>query len=254
MGKLFTADWVKKKNIEKNILERFTKCIRELSKGIIVSPESPEFEPPDFLIETEEQIIGIELTHFVNEKKPDEKFSPMDRNALQQEITIAAEKIFISKYNIPLHVDFAFIDSIVIKRNNINVLANLLAELVSHEVLSKSLNDYFHSSVDRNLPKELESISIHYFPNVTSSVWYAAKGMLVPNLKKEQILRVIKKKEGDALNYKLKVNKQILLLVEGELAESWFAEIETINQVELGTGFDEIFIFRSKFNAILKLK
>jgi hypothetical protein len=238
-----------KQIFERNVFERFIKIYRDLPSGTVFKSESP-----DFLIKSAGETIGIEITKIVNEKNPGEKFSPVERNSLEQKISKEAENVFKNRHNIPLHVNFAFHDSINVNGDKIKALGVQLASLVAKEISSRPLSEYYHLDIERGLPKELMHMSIAYFPNVTQSIWYSAKGQFLPNLKKEQILKVIKNKESKIQEYKRKADYLILLLVEGVIPESWFDGVETIEQTELKSEFDRILIFRSLDNVIVKLK
>lgn len=77
----------------------------------------------------------------------------------------------------------------------------------------------------------------------------------IPNLKRIQILKVIKKKEFKIADYyKQKADYIILLLVEGILPESWFDRIEAIEKAELDSNFDRILIYRVLYNEVIRLK
>jgi len=238
-----------KEIFERNVFERFIKIYTDLPSGTVFKSESP-----DFLIKADRETVGIEITKIVNEKNPGDKFSPAERNTVEQKISKEAENLFKSQCNIPLHVNFAFRDSINVNGDKIKSLGVQLASLVAKEIASRPLSEYYHLTVERGLPRELMHMSIAYFPNVTQSIWYSAKGQFLPNLKKEQILKSIKNKESKIPEYKLKADYLILLLVEGVIPESWFDGVETIEQTELNSDFDRILIYRSLYNEIVRLK
>src|SRR5690242_18126580 len=97
-----------KETFERNIFERFIKIYSDLPSGSVFKSESP-----DFLIKTDEGTIGVEITKIVNEKNPGDRFSPAERNSVEQKISKEAERQFYNNSNIALYVNFSFHDSII---------------------------------------------------------------------------------------------------------------------------------------------
>ena len=238
-----------KEHFEQHFFDRFIKAYPDLSDGKITKSESP-----DFLIEYGGDTVGVEISKIVNEKNPGDNFSPSERNAVEQKISQRALKVFLHKYNIPLHVDFAFHDSIDVTKGKEELLADKLAQLVSDHVVRHELTRHFHLQIDRGLPRELMHCGIAFFPGITDSIWYSAKGQMVPNLNKDYLLRIIRRKEVKVDEYKRRADSLILLLIEGVVPDSWFDKIELIARDELNTRFDKILIFRNLSDEVVTVK
>src|SRR5690606_3368513 len=169
-----------KEFFEQYFLDRFLTAYTDLAKGKVIKSESP-----DFLIVSDSETVGIEISKIVNEKNPGDNFSPSERNAVEQKIAQLALKIFLGRHKVPLHVDFAFRDSIDVRKGKDKILADKLALLVADHVTQQELTDHFHLQIDRGLPKELMFCGISFFPGITDSIWYSAKGQMIPNLSKD---------------------------------------------------------------------
>lgn len=234
-----------KEFFERHFFDRFVKLFPDLPDGI-----HHKTEAPDFLIKGDYETIGIEISKIPNEREPGEPYSPSQKNAVEQKIAQEALKTFLAKHNIPLHVDFAFHDNIDVGKGRGKVLTVELAQLVAYNVTKKSLESNFHVHLGQGLPRELMYCSIEFFPGITESIWYSAKGQMMPSLKKDHLLRIIGKKESRVDEYRTRADKLILLLIEGVAADSWFDKIEPIPNNELNTRFDKVLIFRNLSDEI----
>jgi hypothetical protein len=220
-----------------------------LPKGKLSRPE-----PPDFLIQNESETIAIEITQIHNEKEPNEKFPPAQKHATENSILKTAEYLFSHNSGLPLYVRFHFSENLLLNLKQREILAERICQLVEVETRDQVLSERFSFSVSKNLPDELIYVDGDYFPNVTDSCWYSAKGSFLPNLTKREILNVIRKKEKKMGNYIARVDKAILVIAEGEIPNSCFNEIETFEKDELITKFDKVFIIRGISKQLIEIK
>lgn len=238
-----------KEYFEKHFFDRFVELYEDLPSGVAIKTESP-----DFVIRSTSGVVGVEISKILNETELGESYSPAEKNAVQQKIVQHARKIFLERHNIPLHVEFAFRDSINVRQGKDKILSNKLAQLVADQITTRSLTSYFTLHVDRGLPIELMYCGISFFPGIDESVWYSAKAQLIPNLKKEYLLSIIRKKEAKVDEYKTRADKLILLLIEGVVPDSWFDKIELIPEDELNTRFDRVLILRNLRDELITVK
>jgi hypothetical protein len=70
-----------KEYLERHFFDRFAENYKNLPFGTVIKSESP-----DFLIKTDNETIGIEITRIINTRNPGETFSPQERNAVEQKI------------------------------------------------------------------------------------------------------------------------------------------------------------------------
>lgn len=238
-----------KHEIEHYFFNKLKELYSTLPDGEISSPD-----PPDFIINTGREVIAVEVTQIHNEKGPNEKFSPAQRHATEDEILEAAQQLFSIAKGIPLHVSFHFKNDIILSKKQKTTLANQVCQLIELEMGGRAFDDHFSFSIKENLPDELVHVSGHYFHRVIDACWYSAKGRLVPDLPKKQILNIIRDKEKKMAGYIDKADKAMLVLAEGLIPNSWFDRVEYFEQDELVSKFDKIFLIRYLSNTLIELK
>jgi hypothetical protein len=238
-----------KEYFETHFFERFVKLYKDLPRGVAVKTESP-----DFLIKGGGEIVGVEISKILNEKEPGQQFAPSERNSIEQKIAINAKELFLERHRLHLCVDFAFCDSIDVGKGKDVILAESLAQLVAEQVTGRSLSNHFHLYVDRDLPEELMAFGITFHPRLSGSVWYAAKAQMVPELNKDYLLSIIKRKEMKLSQYKAKADKVILLLIEGLVPDGMFDKIEPVRRDEVNSGFDRVLILRNLHDQIIAIR
>jgi hypothetical protein len=238
-----------KHEIESYFFNKLKELYAILPDGEISSPD-----PPDFTIYTGRETIAVEVTQIHNEKGPNEKFPPAQKHATEDEILEAAQHLFSITKGIPLHISFHFTNNIILSKKQKNHLSNKICQLIELEMDGRALDDHFSFSIKENLPDELVHVSGNYFHRITDSCWYSAKGRLVPDLSKRQILNVIRDKEKKMADYVDKSDKVMLVLAEGLIPNSWFAGVELFEPDELVSKFDKIFLIRYLSNSLIEIK
>jgi hypothetical protein len=238
-----------KHQIEEYYFNKLKELYPNLPNGDVSRPE-----PPDFLIRTSSETIAVEITQIHNEKEHNQKFTPAQKHATEDQILKTAEHLFALSSGIPLYVRFHFSDNIALNAKQREILSEQICELIEVEVRDKELSERFSFSLNNCLPNGLLYVDGDYFPNVTDACWYSAKGRFVPNLTKREIINVINKKEKKMSNYFDRVDKAILVIAEGEIPNSWFADVETFGQDELVTQFEKVFIIRRLFGNLIEVK
>ncbi|WP_242926303.1 hypothetical protein [Pontibacter vulgaris] len=238
-----------KHEIEEYFFKKLTELFPSLPKGRLSKPE-----PPDFLIDTGTETIAVEITQIHNEKGPNEKFPPAQKHATENSILETAQALFSQRNNIPLHMSFTFANNILLNEKQRQVLSRQICELVENETYGRQLEEHFSFHLRYNLPQELLRVSGYYFPNVKGVSWYSAKGRLVPNLTKREILNIHRLKERKMSGYMDKVDKAILVIAEGLIPNSWFDDVETFEQNEFVSQFDKVFIIRYLSDQLIELK
>jgi hypothetical protein len=237
----------------REIEEYFFRKLRELYPKIPDGSVSRP-EPPDFIIDTGNESIAVEITQVHNQKGQNENFPPAQKHAAEDQILENAQKLFFLRNSIPLHVRFSFANNIILNEKQRQSLSSKISDIIEFEMQGKDFDKPFSFSLKEDLPKELLYISCYYFPNITGVSWYSAKGRLVPNLSKNEILNIISEKERKMKRYIDSVDKAILVIAEGIIPNSWFDKIETFEENELVSHFDKIFIIRYISNQLVELK
>lgn len=238
-----------KNDIENYFFRKLTELYLELPSGNVSRPE-----PPDYLIESKDATIAVEVTQIHNEKGSNERFPPAQKYATEISILKEAERLFAQSDGTPLHIGFNFASTIFLNKGERQKLSQHICEIIKSEMHGRDFTRSFSFHIQEGIPEELFHIRGYYFPNISATSWYSAKGKLIPNLSKREILRVIKLKEEKQKAYIEKVDKSILVIAEGIVPYSWFDNIEMFEQNELSTSFDKVFIIRNLDNQLIVIK
>ena len=247
MGKLLEMD--EKSKVEFHFLDRFKSLYKGFPAGKVLKSESP-----DFIINTDKKKIGIEITRIYNLKEQGERFSPQERFSIEEKIIEKVRIDFLQRTKIPLHVVFHFADRFNLSRKDVELISKRIGCTIEKSVTEYDLNFHFNLTINNDLPDFVHYININYFPTVTDSSWYSAKSKFLPNLTKDQIKEAVYGKEQKIIDYKRKVDKVFLLIIEGLVPESWFDKVEEIPKTELGNSFEKIFIMRNLENQLIEIK
>jgi len=240
----------RKKRHEKFFLERFLFSNPDINCSDIIDTETP-----DFIIISNDEKIGIEITELVNTPEKKNEPFPVQKDSLEKSIVKEAEKQF-KKQNLgpALNVSFWFKDSLRCRRHEIAYLGNELKKLVSKNIKHKNLNESFLFRLYEDIPEYLISCKISYHPKIKQSIWYNTKAKSLPNPTESMIYELIKKKEENIDNYLKKAPKVYLLIVEGTPPYSWFDSFNNIKSLKLRTKFNKVYIYRNLDDETICLK
>src|SRR6266487_1091794 len=125
-GERMTSNLKKKK--ERDLLLEFKALYSEFPRG-----EITDSEPPDFLIATDNGIIGIELEDYIRGYRLGKGSggSPIRQSESNQaEFLQATQNIYEAKQLEPLIVDFSCSGYNLIKRSDIKILAEYTVRLI----------------------------------------------------------------------------------------------------------------------------
>ena len=124
-----------KKNRERHFLDEFASIYPAFPTGIIIESESP-----DFLIEQDTKVIGIEIVDYVRGQNK-KKSTKRSNEVLQSKIAIEAKEKFELKYNIPLRVNFFQNEEFDFCQSDVSTLADCVV-----------------STIEKRIPKSLDEI------------------------------------------------------------------------------------------------
>jgi hypothetical protein len=122
------VSYQRKKQREQYHLGRVKKFFAEFPVGVI-----SEHEEPDFLIQGEQHVVGIELVQYV--RGYSESGSKLRwREELQDQVVRAAKQKFEAEFHTPLSVHFHWFHHRLLRGAYIDSLANAISKLIStHE-------------------------------------------------------------------------------------------------------------------------
>ena len=212
-------------------------------------------DKPDYRIEIENKLIGIEITEAV--------ISETELRKFKFQVSLTDEVLKLLEDKLP----FTFSISIELKRDAYlpikkkRIIIDEIVELCGRE--SKALlnleiyrvNDFgapinqYPSEVQvdllnrgyRNLPEGINEISIHRYDSVGKSWNSEATAMMVPNFTIANLLPILKKKHR-ALKEYFKCDEHWLLIYGDDLPDSYYDNFEINEPVE--TLFDKVFFMQ----------
>lgn len=229
-----------------------------LAKFLYLNPvradEIVKTESPDFLVRSNDKILGIEVCQLYHGKEPGSRFTPVENVSMETQIALNAQQYFFRRYRIPLNVDIQFRRELTLDSVGRQRLAEKIAEHVWQEVSFRKHDAYYSISKDRNLPQELVHLFVYFHPKLTKSTWYSGRAIMLPDLTCKMIVETIRKKEAKTHLYRKKADNLILVLAEGFSMESLFDSIEISKELQLRSSYDNIYIVRDLANVLFRVK
>ena len=233
------------------------RIIFEAFKEMYDVPKGNEIQcdKPDFRIETENKLIGIEITEAVISEEELRKF--------KFQVSLTDEVLKLLENKLP----FTFSISIKPKKDAYlpikkkRIIIEEIVELCCRECKALgNLEMYRVNNFDapikqyslevqedllcqgyRNLPDGINEISIHRF-DINGKSWNSeSTAMMVPNFTNDNLLPILKKKHK-ALKEYFKCDEQWLLIYGDGLPDSYYDNFEINEPVE--TLFDRIFFMQ----------
>ncbi len=227
------------KDRERHQLERFKAKFSEFPAGTIVPTEEP-----DFLVEENGRVAGIELIEFYRET-PSNQLPRQASEKLKNQIVEQARSIFEGDGGRALYVYVSFGFHLDLRKSRISELASKLAKIVSDNPVS----------IDESVELENEWNNLDYFPEefisvhilrpafITDALWAVPDADVIPRFSVDKIQQVIDKKNMLITSYRKKSQELWLLIVHGFSLSSTFENEENVLEHKYRSGFDRVFLF-----------
>lgn len=235
----------KKKEKEKNQIDFFLKKLNPDNNFIII-----ESERPDFIIQTGEKSIGIEVTEIYTQQPI---FTSELKNIVEQ-AKLEFEKISSLRFN--LHILFnnhAFVN-FDIKRNRTTIRDKILTcveELIS--IIQLHQLEVFYCEKFTTDYQEISALGFCGFVG-TDNNWDMNHVGWFHNLEIAKIIQIISKKDKLLKSYQPLDSQWLILIVKGNSAETFYFVTEEIQHYEFNSMFNKVFIFDVFKGKILELK
>ena len=243
-----------KKDIEREILMEVKALITDFPGGII-----EDSEPPDFLIQTPAEMLGIELREF-NRRLPGEKDSKQrEEQELRSKLAGRAREHYHSTHTIPLQVQFFGGSNIASAQKSglWKKFPKTAAGIVSKNIPSEPFEDIWLEFED------LEGTGLEYFLDSMNIVrlregygaWTFSESAMI-GVSVEEIRGEIIRKEEKITQYFGKCSKVwFILVVDSYSGLSTFVDLPPeLNRTVFETKFDRIYIYSRLRKWIIALK
>lgn len=235
--------------IETNHLNRFRSSYKLFPEGKVTFAE--EGEVPDLLVDTSDQVVGIEHTQIF--RPPDSKVTLQAQEKHQDRIVAQAQQIFEERSKTLYSLTVGFNPDLVLRPSDEHKVAGHLADLVDdierNFDIAVGQGGCIHGWVyqQNGLGKFPSGISELYVERVDRpgyALWDAGHGGIVSELTAELIQERLTKKETKLTEYRGRCDKVWLLLVtDRNWTSSDFDIAESAVAQTYQSGFDKIFYF-----------
>lgn len=226
-------------------LERFRDNYANFPDGIICFDEQP-----DFLIKSNDKIVGIEITHYYREQTSDTKSPLQQKIAVRRKIVDLAKSIYDEKKLPPLYVHVHFNLHFCCSEREVKASAEKIVRLVEQS-LTKSSDEILcrrdeiqMSGVDLiSVKRKLKGINR----------WTAPFGSFVPFVSSQQIQRILDEKNARCEKYRKKCHSIWLVIVMDRFQSASFAQIpEELLKSAYNHLFDSAFLFFYDYDHLQK--
>lgn len=243
-----------KKQAENDQLRRFKEAFASFPRGAIVPNEHP-----DFIVETEQGNVGVEVTNLYRDSQGGSGFPLRAEERRQDKILWRAARLYEAKGKGLPFVDVGVYWSfhMAVTKAREQDIAIDLADLVAAHLPSPSdhtLLAYPHPAW-KLLPPEVDHMHVYCPVGLSKNVWGSSRSTAVPKLRAQDIKEAILAKEGKLHSYRRQCSEAWLLIVADGLAPSnHFEWDKEVGELRFDTGFDRVFFLHYANGFVAELK
>ncbi|HEX8708807.1 MAG TPA: hypothetical protein VF723_11235 [Pyrinomonadaceae bacterium] len=229
---------IDKKQRERWQLETFRASYSDFPPGNITPSEEP-----DFLIENDGKVIGIELTGIY--RPPTADRLPMQASeSLMNQVVERARAIYEESGGPALWVSVLFSSFPQLRKSQVSELAAKLARIVSDKNVKvggsvRIENDWEDTDY---FPEAFYTINIRHSASLTKGFWSVPTAAFIPQLAADDIQQTIDKKDTLCPTYRKKCQEAWLLIVYGSALSSTFEMPNDVREHEYRSNFDRVFM------------
>jgi hypothetical protein len=230
---------------EKFAFALFFKLYEKLSRGI-------KTEGPDFLINHNGIIIGVEHVELMEESKKNE-IAFHAKYSLEDKVVRFAKADFDKQNNKRIVANIQFQDNLKLNSKRIKELALEISNRIQISAMDFPNIIYHKLEITDNLPVEVLHIYFDIAPYLDKSIFQAMRSKWVGKFNLNDLNRLISMKEKNISVYLKKVDKIYLLITEGFIPNSWIGDFEN-NGALINNRFDKIFLLKVMSHTLYELK
>jgi hypothetical protein len=208
--------------------------------------EVEEGEAPDFVLRGPGACLGVELTRYSRPVLSGKAIAE-EQSGLKDKVLRLAKAHFSGKSQSLLRVGVVFAPNALLRKQRLSVMAEQIAEYLLTHLDGKPDWTHVRWSLDDDEtdspPEEIATVYARVIPSIGNTHWYPADAGWVSNVGKDEVTRIVGKKEPNVPQYRLRCDTLSLLIVfEGrpELASSIHAPLEPAD-FQVRTAFDSVY-------------
>ena len=226
-------------------MERFKENFPAFPNGKIVPDESP-----DFLIQSPNEIVGIEITGFYRQTSSGTKPPLQQRQSVKRKIITLAKSSYDQKGLPPVFVGVHFALNFHCRKSEVQPISEKLVNL-AEKSLSNSETEKIWRRDDIRL-NGVDLLSVKKM-NLAKSYWSAPLASFVPTASSQQIQNILDDKDALCDEYRKKCDKIWLVVVMNRFDPASFSLIsETTLGNEYSHSFDSAFLFFYDYTPLQK--
>jgi len=232
-------DWLKKET-ERDHLLRFKEALADFPEGSIVATECP-----DFVVETEQANVGIEVTNLYRNGGGSRGSQLRALESLQDYTLRQASQLYEAKEALPfVEVSVSWSFHTPVTKVRVQHIAGTLARLVAAHLPDPGEQAFlgYLDSTWKLLPQEVDHIFVSRPASLPENAWGSSRGAAVPKLDPQDIHNAISAKEKKLSSYRQQCSQAWLLIVADGLAPSnHFEWTQEVGDTCFETAFDRVF-------------
>ena len=231
-----------KKKFELWILEQFKQSYKDFPVGEIKDSESP-----DFLIQTKDKIVGIELAEIFQDSHLGKDSKLKQQEVVQGKFGDTLLKLLTSKLErktgFMLSIEFSIHNNFTIKQ--IQELGDQCWSECMEFIWNSNGGNVRIVNNGENFPKEINSIFIQMSKADYEPMYCNSQGGVVQTLRYEHIERTLQNHEKALKKYKT-CDEYWLIIREGNYYAGSFSDIEINIETPINSSFNKVFILRTR--------
>jgi hypothetical protein len=238
------------KERELRFLKHFLELLPDCPVGDI---ENNNTERPDFYLNTNLGLVGIEITELIPCKFDEDKHD-LQRSSIENEILSICNQYYKKQSNINICAYITFNYKIICSKTKKELFAKQIVSSVVDVINKINPDHYCQINIDNNtlLPTFIENILLIFHPTLTASIWNSGHGSLIRNPDIIEIQGRITSKEILIPNYTKPSNEKWLLIVE-PFDHSCYDDFSSIKSKYWESTFNRVFVLRSLLNEYFEL-
>jgi len=176
------------KEREKFYIGKLWECLPDRPTGQPKGDESP-----DFLVDTPEGCLGIELTRFYYPPAPGRQ-PHQEVQALKERVIDMAERLHAAAGGPPLYLNAIFNEQRPLTKHSVPQIARSLADAVLSEEVPRSAGEPSIHIRRLALPDEVPHVCLHGSVDGNDKLWQADAGGWVQEIRSQHVQAVINEK------------------------------------------------------------
>ncbi|MCB2017290.1 MAG: hypothetical protein KDF54_07230 [Hydrogenophaga sp.] len=239
-----------KKDLERRYLDQVSVLVAGFPQGAI-----DEREQPDFLVNTADRVIGIEITelHRAHDNQP----VPMQgREAVRNQIVQRAKALYECEGAPAIDCCVQLKDQSY-RRTDIEPLAEKIASLAKRNIPPEGTITKCeqYDWVNREyFPEEVDYIRVAHFDGLTESFFCAAGSTWVESLTPETVRAAIETKDGNIDEYLRQCAEVWLVIVtDSPTMSTWVNCADQVKKTVFKTRFARVILLRNLVGKVIEL-